>query len=510
MKIKLLAISLLLTLFINAFSQNSYKTLTASQMQGDLNILQSAWTNLHPGLYRYNTPEKIKAYFDTLKIKCSKSLDERTFYIFLSQLAQKIKCGHTYLNPLNLSKETQKRFLPTNIIPFFFEVVKGNKIIITDNLSDNKQIDRGDEIVAINNISSKRIIDSLLTVSRSDGNNSLGKKLSNINETPDEANAHSLFDIYFPLFFTSDAATFKITIRKFSSSIKKDYSVKPTTLDDRIAVYEKRIGKIPVSENTWDYKILNAQTAYMKFGTFAFWNSDFNETKFVDSIFNDLSKRTDVNNLIIDIRNNEGGDNTGDYILSYITNKKIGCDDPDRPCYRYLSIPDSLLPYLDTWDNSFKKPKDPSKFSKNELGLFELITKGQPCDFIEPKSNGFKGSIFLLTNAKNSSAGYEMARNFKTANLGRIVGETTGGSQQGINGGEFFFLKLPNSKFEIDLPLIYNYHKNKPDRGISPDYEIETTQSDIHNNKDAQLQFVLSLIENEKRRQRKPLAIRHL
>ncbi len=76
----------------------------------------------------------------------------------------------------------------------------------------------------------------------------------------------------------------------------------------------------------------------MKFGTFAFWNSEFNAKKYVDSIFNDLAKRHTVQNLIIDIRNNEGGDNTGDHILSYITSKELGCDDPDRVCYRYLTI----------------------------------------------------------------------------------------------------------------------------------------------------------------------------
>ncbi|MBK8552779.1 MAG: hypothetical protein IPL53_17645 [Ignavibacteria bacterium] len=495
MKIRYQITLLLLLSLTEAFSQSSIKELSTAQMQNDLSILQSAWTNLHPGLFRYNTPEEIQGYFDKLRIKCREPLDEKVFYLLLSQLAQKIKCGHTFLNPLNLDSLTQKRILPSGIIPFFFEIVPDNKIIITHNLSDNKNIDRGDEIVYINNISSRTIIDSLLTVSRSDGNNSTGKKLNNMNESPDEAEGHSLFDIYFPLFFPSGTETYALTIRKIRDQSEKEFIVNAVSPEARINVYEKTFGKIPVAEKTWDYKILDKQTAYMKFGTFAFWNSDFMASKYVDSIFLDLSKRPEIKNLIIDIRGNEGGDNTGDYILSYITKEKIGCDDPDRPCYRYLNIPDSLLPYLDTWDDSFKKPKDPSKFFINELGLYEIKSNGQPCDFIEPKENAFRGSVFLLTNAKNSSAGYEMARNFKTAGLGKIIGETTGGSQQGINGGEFFFLTLPNSKFEIDLPLIFSYHANKQDKGISPDYEVRTTQEDIYKNRDSQLEFVFSFIK---------------
>jgi hypothetical protein len=494
MKKTVLTTVVLLIVLIRAFPQYNHKIITASQMQQDLGILHSAWINLHPGLYRYNNPEQIEGFFEALKIKCNAPLDERFFYVLLSQLAQKIKCGHTYLNPLNLDSSTQSRLLPKKIIPIFFEVISENKLIITYNLSNNVSLKRGTEIVGINGVSSQTIIDSLLTVSRSDGNNSKGKKLNNINETPDEAEAYSLFDIYFPLFFPSNPEIFKLTTKKPFSNTINTVTIKAASFENRIAAYEKAFGKIPVAEKTWEYKILNKQTGYMKFGTFAFWNSNFNEKRFVDSVFNDLSKRPNIKNLIIDIRNNEGGDNIGDYILSYITSKKIGCDEPDRVCYRYRTIPDSLLKHLSTWDNSFKKPKDTSKFIRNEIGLYELKSSGQSCDYINPKPNGFRGNSYLLTNAKNSSAGYEMARNFRVAHLGKIIGATTGGSQQGINGGEFFFLTLPNSKFEIDLPLIYSYHANKEDKGISPDYVVKTTQKDISKNKDPQLVFTLSLI----------------
>ena len=498
MKKTFLVALIFITSVTKIFSQDTFKILTPSQMQNDLAVLQSAWTNLHPGLYRYNTPVQIQVYFDTLKIKSGTPLDERTFYLLLSQLAEKIKCGHTFLNPLNMDSATQSRILPKKIIPLFFEVVSNNKLIITHNLSDNKSIKRGDEILTINDISVKTIIDSLLTVSRSDGRNSIGKKLNNINEIPNEADAYSLFDIYLPLFFPSNHENFKLKIKKPSSKSTYNKTITSVSYATRILVYEKYFGKIPVAEKTWEYKLLNKQTAYMKFGTFAFWNSEFNAKKYVDSIFNDLAKRHTVQNLIIDIRNNEGGDNTGDHILSYITSKELGCDDPDRVCYRYLTIPDSLLVHLSTWDNSFKKPKDPTKFTINEIGLYELKNDGQPCDHIKPNPNGFRGNVYLLTNAKNSSAGYEMARNFRVAQLGKIVGETTGGSQQGINGGEFFFLTLPNSKFEIDLPLIYSYHANKEDIGIKPDYEVKSTQKDISKSKDTQLEFILNLIKNKR------------
>src|SRR5690349_1140584 len=48
----------------------------------------------------------------------------------------------------------------------------------------------------------------------------------------------------------------------------------------------------------------------------------------------------------------------------------------------------------------------------------------------------------------------------------RLDGQTTGGNQRSINGGAFFFLALPTSGIELDLPLIGRFpEKDRPDVG---------------------------------------------
>ena len=487
---------ILVTLSLNLIAQQ--RQLSPTAMRADLHVLyDDAWTTLHPGLYRYNTPEQITGYFETLKRQCALPLPEKKFYLLLSQLAQKVKCGHTYLNPLNLDSATAIRLLPDKVIPVFFSILNKRQMVITKTLGTKTELRTGDEILAINGIPVRRIMDSLLTVSRSDGNHSQGKKYNNINETPDEATGYSLFDIYFPLFFKI-TTPWQLTVKAYRSHQIHIYQLMPLSFKDRTAAYVQLYGPVPSGERSWAYQHLTTQTAYLKCGTFAFWNSLFNEKHYVDSVFNDLNNHPEIKNIIVDIRNNEGGDNTGSYILSYLTDRKLGCDDHDHPCYRFLTVPDTLLPYLHTWDNSFKAPKNPADFFTNHLGLHERIIKEGDCAYIEPQAKRFKGKLYLLINAKNSSAGYEMARNVKINKLGTLIGETTGGSQQGINGGEFFFLTLPKSKLEIDLPLIFNYHPNKPDEGIIPDVEILTRQGDVAKNIDAQLNFVLSQIKGGK------------
>lgn len=479
-------------IFRRKAKSESTKTLSPGEMSADFAVLKNALTALHPGLYLYNSREQIEKYFSELETKIKRPLDEKQFYLLLSQLTARIKCGHTFLNPLNLDEKTAERIFSKQTLPIYFVILDG-KIIVTHNFSANLQIKRGDEISAINGFSSKAIIEKLLTVSRGDGNNALGKRLANLNLIPEEDYDYALFDIYFPLFFPPKSSRFALKINH-SNGRRKNYSVDGVSAEQRKTAYEKQFGKIPKYEKTWDYKPLSEQTAYLKFGTFAFWNSDFKWQIFLENAFNDLQSKPEIKNLIIDLRGNEGGSGAiRDAILSYVASKPIVSEYEAKFCYQSLRVPDALLPYLSTWDKSFKQPKLEADFFLNEIGLYEK-KEAAASDPILPKPNRFTGKVFLLTNAVNSSATFDMAWTFQVNNLGMIIGEPTGGTKRGLNGGQMFFLTLPSSKFEIDLPILHYYHKNFPDEGVTPDYVVKTAREDVQNNKDRQLEFTLKKI----------------
>lgn len=64
----------------------------------------------------------------------------------------------------------------------------------------------------------------------------------------------------------------------------------------------------------------------------------------------------------------------------------------------------------------------------------------------------------------------------------------TGGSQRGINGGAFFFLRLPHSGIEMDMPLIGTFPPQAlPDAGVTPDIMVTLTPFDIANQRDPEL-----------------------
>lgn len=186
-----------------------------------------------------------------------------------------------------------------------------------------------------------------MTVSRGDGNNSGGKRLSNLNLIPEEDYQHAFFDIYFPLLFpVADSSCFSIKT-KSSNGKTRNYVVAWISPEQRKAAFEREFGEIPKFEKTWDYKLLDDKTARLKFGTFSFWNSDFKWQSYLENVFKDLQSKPNVRNLIIDIRGNEGGiGEIRDRILSYITAKPVAGEHEAKICYRFLSVPDSLLKYL--------------------------------------------------------------------------------------------------------------------------------------------------------------------
>jgi len=473
--------------------------LISSQLYAqDLPILKAALTSLHPGIERYETPAQVDSLFTALELGTRKPLSQAQYYILLSQAITHIRCGHTYLNYWNQDKAIKEALYSKTVPPVLFRLI-GRKMIITHNLSRSPLVKPGDEVLSINGSPIKGIVDSLLTVSPSDGQHGLPRKLDNISIEPLDADTanYNLFDIYFPLFFPKNlnTTTYVLKMKRPAGNIYT-VTVASLTKDGRLQAYNTKFGKLPVHESNWSLRFLNPATAVFKIGDFETWEWKADYRKYLDSIFT-LLKQRDVKNLIVDIRGNGGGDDEArDEVFSYLTAQPFGCEEPMHRRFRFLSVPDTLLTYLKTWNKSFKDPKDPADYVKVAAGDWESKKEmAQACDPILPKAGRFKGRMFLLTDGRNASTTFTMAKLFRTYHAGEIVGEPTGGNQQGINGGQFFFLYLPVSKIEIDIPLVWGaYPGNRPDTGIVPDKLVPVTVSSISRNADPALSYVLKEI----------------
>lgn len=428
--------------------------LTVGQMKRDIAILEASLTALHPGLYRYNTPQQIQQHLRQLRQQASQPLPLPLFYRFLAQFTTKLHCGHTYPNPFNLKPDLRNQLFSDQLLPVYFRICD-QQWVVTHNLSEDQTILPGERILAINQIPVSQITDSLLTVSRSDGLHSEAKKIDNLQLTPALGANYALFDAYFPLFFPTTLTQYTLTLQTPSSAARQ-VTVSALPKAERQRRYAQRFGALLQKQATWHYKSIDSQTAYLQIGDLAIWGWGFDARRYLDSVFTDI-KQHQYARLVVDIRGCEGGDDdTRNELLRYLMQQPFGCGNPTRQLYRFLSVPDSLSPYLQTWDPRFKQPKSPAEYILTSSGLYEkrLLSSG-PCQPIGVKANRFGGKICLLIDGANSSTTFTLADWFQQARVGRVVGSLTGGTKQGLNGGQFFFLHLPASGLEVDIPLVY-------------------------------------------------------
>ncbi len=475
------------------YAQEDLPVFSPEELEADFQILKKAYKSLHPGLYRYESESIIGNHFDDLEcqIQTNRNLAE-TFLLFSKFLA-KIKCGHTYTNYWNQSSLVKKLlFNQENKVPFTFKLVD-NRMVITKNASGNDALNPGVEVISINGYSVSNIIDSLKLVIKKDGTNE-GQQLYDMQLTG--IGKYESFDIYFPLFFPPSDGQFEITLQDFEIKTPKTIIVNGISRARRFERLEKRYGKqIESYDDLWNFKILNSKTAYLHLGTFVTWKMELDWKQFLKEAFETIEKAS-IPNLILDIRGNGGGMNeVNDELMKYLVKEPIQLSGT-KSLIAYEKIPHELDAYLSTWDNSFKDIS--GKVKAYGDGFFIRKNTSFEGKKLSSTKKRYLGKTWLLVDAANSSATFFLAKICKEHRLATLVGETTGGNLKGTTGGQLFFLNLPNSKIEMDIPLIADYPlTEQPDKGLEPDIMVKTSIEHIANGVDTQLEEVLKMILNE-------------
>lgn len=189
-------------------------------------------------------------------------------------------------------------------------------------------------------------------------------------------------------------------------------------------------------------------------------NEDF--VRFLQLSFKEIQNKK-VKKLIVDLRNNGGGDDQyGALLYSYLTNKPF------------------------------------NYFASIESNTKKLAISDHPgLDVQQPSMDNFKGKVLFLINGLSFSTASDICAIAKSDNRGKFVGEETGGGYYGNTSGETFRTTLPNSKINIAIPK-YKYSNavkkaKYDDRGIIPDYVVLPSISDIIIGKDVQLEYALRL-----------------
>jgi hypothetical protein len=499
-----LTLSLVTVLIISATSHAQSPAsplLKSSDLQADALILRTAYESLHPGLYRYNTKAEIDANFATLNRQFDHDQSLQDAFLALSTFAAKIRCGHTQANPFNQSQAVvEALFKSPTRLPFYFEWLQ-RRMIVTQDFTSNHILPPGTEVTRLNGVPASKILTRLLSIARADGSND-SKRIAQLAVNGDSI--YETFDIYFPVFFLQKSDSAVLFVRKPNSKKDEELRVKFLTFEQRIApIKQREEHRNGGDEALFEWKDLPEGAAYLRMPTWALYNSKWDWKKWLNDHLDGAAARK-AHALILDLRGNEGGDDVGNEILPHLIDAPVTLS-PMRRLVRYRKVPDDLLPYLDTWDKSFREwgasavdMSEPWPTAPAGVRYFKLVRYDDDAngDVIQPAARRFRGKVFVLIDANNSSATFNFAQAIQSHHLGTLVGQTTGGSQRGINGGAFFFLRLPHSGLEMDLPLIGTFPPAPaPDAGIAPDIMVEPTILDIAHGRDAVMEKVMTAMQ---------------
>jgi hypothetical protein len=471
----------------------------SADLQVDAEVLRKAFEQLHPGLYRYNSKTEMDAKFEALQRDLSHDQSQQDAYVAFSVFAAQVKCGHTYPNFFNQEKTIAAAlFQGHNRVPFYFRWLD-QRMVVTNDFTPDRRLPRGTEVFSINGTPVQAILDRLMIIARADGSNN-AKRIAYLEVTGDSL--YEAFDVYFPMFFPQKSMALHLTARRPGET-------KPRVIDVEALTYEQRVAPIKAREAArkggnevlFEWKYLSDGKAYLGMPTWAVYDSKWDWKSWLNSKLDELAGKN-APALIVDLRGNEGGNDVGNEILKRLVGSDLKIS-AYRRLVRYRQTPAELNGYLDTWDASFKDWGEaavdlaepwPTSPPVHYFALKKYDDDSAGGGVIHPVGKPFHGKVYVLVDANNSSATFQFAQIVQQNHLGTLVGRPSGGNQRGINGGAFFFLRLPKSKIEMDLPLIGNFPASpQNDAGLTPDVLVTPTLQDIIEGKDAEMAKVAAL-----------------
>ena len=458
--------------------------LTPEALREDVRILRLALDSIHPGTFRYTSRVELDRRVAQLEQRLARAGTLPEAFLAFSEFTSTLHCAHTFPNPNNQPRVVAEAvFRNTPRVPFLFRWIE-TTMVVTHDESAERLFPPGTEVMRINGLPSERILASLMPYSRTDGGN-LAKRVANLNVIPGKP--WQAFDVHFPLLFTPPAGEWRFLVRRPGEATATTVRAAPVTAARRAAAADSARRSLTADATTppWRFAIGDDGIGVLTMPTWTTYNDRWDWQGFIRRAFQELDARQ-AKALVIDLRGNEGGTSVGDVILRHLVERDVTLAQ-FRRYTRYGKVNAQVRPFLDTWDRTFDDWGTAATAAAGRPGFYRMrrYDGDSSGTVVRATAPRFGGRVFALVDASNSSATFEFALALRDLRLGTLVGGATGGNRRGINGGAFYFLRLPNSQVEIDLPLIGFFpDQPQPDAGLMPDVPVTYTAADIATGRD--------------------------
>lgn len=460
------------------------------KLREDATILRKVLEANHPSLYWYTPKDSLDQYFDETINGITDSLTERQFRNRIARVVSKIRCGHTavrasreYAHYFSVHKQPQ---FPLGIKAWADSFVVTGSLIKTDTV-----FKRGTVITSINGVTNRAILDSMFQLISTDGYSDNFK--------------YQLVSVYFPLFYNlafglrdNNTITYVDSLGVVRMGFIKSFRPAEDTSKNHIGSnipFPKPTRKQIKAARRRNTNVLtfdsSTHTAFLRLTTF----SGSGLRRLFHRSFAAI-KDTGASNLVIDLRENGGGNiGVSANLTRYIIQHPFTMADTVAALHHGFFYSRYIHPawvYKAIMLFTAKKKGD----GRYHFGYLEHHV-------YHPKTNlHFNGQVYVLQGGFTFSAASMFVSHIKGQQNVTVLGEETGGGNYGNSSVHLPNIILPNSHLEISLPvyrIVNDSTRIKNGRGIIPDIFIGPSALAIKKGVDIKMQKVKEMIaEKEK------------
>ena len=462
-------------LFFAATSLSMAQTTTkfeAKQLQEDFEIARQSLEEGHSGLYRHTTKADLDRIFDKVEMSLDHPMDVYEFYRVMAPAIAAIKCGHTGLsNSPELEKELER--LPR--LPFDVKVLDSHAYVFRDYVKGGNLA--GKEIQSINGVAAGQILSTMLASSMKDGNT----------ETTRQRDIGGDFGLNL-IRSLGLRAPYDVVLIGSGSGKPQRIQVVGVPREEMDRMRKSRFPQ-DLPEDAPHLQFLdNGQIARITYPSFGVPVEE--GRAFMKRAFGDIQSRGSKT-LILDLRGNGGGeDQLGGLLLSYLL---------DKPFNYYDDV------IVNKTRFNFAKYTDPHRDLVVPEGIGEIRPDGK-VHIIEhdnaglqlPSTDAFHGTVYILIDGGCLSTTAEFLTLAQFHHRATFIGEETAGAYYGTTS-EVAKIILPNTKLGVFIPLAASYmavggtHEHDSGRGVTPDFPVNHTISDLLAGEDRELELALEL-----------------
>lgn len=419
-------------------------TYTPEAAREDLAVAREALERIHPGYVRFADRADLDAVWARLEAEARDGADLTELYLGLSELLADIRCDHTKAelpSAVEASRETDPVYLP-----FRFELFDGRMFV--DAVGEAVPLVRGEEVLALDGDPVAERLASAREFMPVDGFTDHVRDVQLANSGEFLGSGFDQFDAL----LNPDDSEVVVDVRGLDGAVRRETLTRIGFAEFRSLRGETRWrnfsdeGSVTLDRPAEDVAVLNVET-------FVNYRTPVSPNRVFSPIFQQLNEEG-VETLIVDLRRNGGGSTDAmQGLLSHLTR-----DTPVQVLTQILVNTydfDGLRTYIDTWDPAALNP-DPSLFTPRPDGRFEVSARAdtQLVPF-ERAEHAFRGRVIILTSRANASGATQLIGVLRDQDHVTLVGEETGGTQEGPTAGIIWFVELPNSGIVVRVPWLF-------------------------------------------------------